>query len=229
MAGNGKPDRKLEMIVFDFDGTLAELHLDFGDMKRRLAELAGMYLRGVPCVPSVRALEWSELLAASIEAFNEAGAMEFRRKADELVVRMELDSAERGRLFSFTRPMLTELNERGIETAIITRNCEAAVRFVFRDMDRYCGTFLAREHVPRVKPDPDHLLRALNMAGADPAGALMVGDHPIDVETGKSAGVRTAGVWSGSAPESDLLSSGADWVAGDCGGLMEVLRSRELI
>ena len=40
----------------------------------------------------------------------------------------------------------------------------------------------------------------------------MIGDHPIDIETGKNAGTRTAGVLTGHFREEDFLQAGADMV-----------------
>ncbi len=202
--------------MFDFDGTLAELHLDFGEMKQRLAMLAAEYLGGPPALPAMPALEWMEVLIESLPESARSRGGELRRKAIGLIMDMELEAARRGRLFELTRPILSELREKGLKVAIITRNCEKAVRLVFPDLDAYCPVFLARDHVPRVKPDPDHLLRALGLLEAFPASALMVGDHPLDIQTGKRAGVKTAGVWSGSATRADLIQSGADWTAPNC-------------
>ena len=140
-----------------------------------------------------------------------------------------MDAAHRGRLFPFTRSILTALRHRGIKIAIITRNCGAAVRHVFPDMDLYCQGFLAREDVPKVKPDPDHLLRALSKVVATPEAALMVGDHPIDIKTGLGAGVLTAGVSSGNATREDLSKSGARWIAGNCEELISVLAEQQFI
>jgi phosphoglycolate phosphatase len=227
MSTNGSG--KVEIIVFDFDGTLAELRLDFADMKRQLSRLAEHYLDCTLPEPSLPVLEWLDVLEALVRKTDERGSEEFRQKARELIVQLELEAARHGRLFPFTRSVLRHLGQNQIATAIITRNCAEAVRIVFQDLDDYCTTFLARDHVPRVKPDPDHLLRALRQANANPDKALMVGDHPLDIQTGKRAGVLTAGVWSGSASHEDLLQSGADWVAKNCDELMEVLNHKKLI
>jgi len=226
---NGQIPVIIESIVFDFDGTLAELHLDFAEMKRRLAVLAENYLDEEVPSPALPALEGLEILVERVRQRSDAAAEEFQGRANTLIVDMELESARRGCLFPFTRPIFNELRHKKIKAAIITRNCEKAVRLVFPDMDQYCSSFLARDHVPRVKPDPDHLLRALAIASASPAGALMVGDHPLDVQTGKRAGVLTAGVWSGSATQADLILSGPHWTARNCEELIRTLEAQNLI
>lgn len=215
-------EERLQTIVFDFDGTLAELHLNFGLMKQRVALLAAEWLR-VVLTPVLPVLEWLDHLEGEIRAVDDSGADEFRRRANQIVLSMELEAAREGALFPFTRRLLERLEGMGIHTAIITRNCAEAVRIVFPDMHRYCRCFLARDHVFRVKPDPEHLQRALEHFGTVPEVSLMVGDHPLDVQTGKRAGARTAGVASGSASWSELAQSGADWVAADCRALCRAL------
>lgn len=226
---NGNDRGKLGAIIFDFDGTLAELHLDFADMKRRLMALAQGYFREVLETPEMPALEWMESLTARLYLKDRGAALDLEEKAGCLIKEIELAAARRGALFPFTRSVLMELLGRNVKVAIITRNCEEAVRMVFPDLDQYCAGLLARDHVSRVKPDPDHLLRALEEMSVSPETALMVGDHPLDMQTGKRAGTLTAGVWSGNASEDDLVRAGADLTAPDCRELIRALKARNLL
>lgn len=199
-------------------------------MRRKIETLALDYADAAELPPPTNVLEWLE--AAEIRIGGNGGGSglsEFRSRADRLIIDIEMDAARIGGLFSFTRAILGELARAGVRTAIITRNCEEAVRLVFPDIETYCGVLLARGHVPRVKPDPDHLLRALALVGTPPEFALMVGDHPIDIRTGKSAGAMTAGVFSGNASREDLVASGATYTAADCLELMVLLRAEGLL
>jgi phosphoglycolate phosphatase len=220
--------QRLEAIVFDFDGTLAELRLDFGDMRQRLSWMASEYLAGEP-MPHLPVLEWLDFLERAIQTHDTLAAREFRSRASRMIVEMELQASREGVLFPFTRLLLKKLNAQGVHTAIITRNCAAAVEAVFPDMENFCGCFLARDHVVSVKPAPEHLQRALAHFGAAPGNSLMVGDHPLDVQTGKRAGTLTAGVASGSGSWDDLARSGADWLASDCEELIDLLESNSLL
>lgn len=214
---------RLESVVFDFDGTLAELHLDFADMKRRLGDLATEYLHGRLESSGQPALELLESIGRTIHAKDHILGDQYRERAHALIVDLELEAADRGALFPFTRRVLGGLARMGIKTAIITRNCQQAVTRVFPDIHLHCSTFLSRDHVERVKPDPGHLLLALERLAAPPATALMVGDHPLDIETGKRAGTLTAGVASGNSSRADLSRSGADWIAVNCEELLDLL------
>ena len=220
---------KIESFVFDFDGTLAVLRLDFAEMKLRLSSLAESYFAPKPPPPFLPALEWLAWLDKRIQESIGDRTGEFRQKALTLISEMELEAAGSGKLFPFTRPLLKALAEKGAKTAIITRNCEAAVRLVFPDLSDYCSAFFSRDHVSSPKPDPAHLIHALESLGADLLTAIMIGDHPLDIQTGKTAGVMTAGVCSGNSSRDELMRAGADWVADDCQKLIELLSKEKLI
>ncbi len=57
------------------------------------------------------------------------------------------------------------------------------------------------------KPDPESLLAILQREGIPPEEALLVGDSPIDVETGVKAGVLTVAVAHGFTPHAELESA----------------------
>jgi phosphoglycolate phosphatase len=44
------------------------------------------------------------------------------------------------------------------------------------------------------KPDPRHLLKTIELAGGDPAQAIMIGDSRTDIDTAKAAGIPVVAV-----------------------------------
>ncbi len=213
--------QRFDAVVFDFDGALAELVLDFDAMKLRVAMLAGKYLETEPVPGAVPVLEWVERLAGDIGRLGGNGdGQAFRGAAHELIEGMEVAAASDRLLFPFTRPLLAALAERGIKTAIITRNCRRAVARIFPDASSYVGAVVAREDAVRVKPDPEHLLQALRAIGAAPSRSLMVGDHPMDIATGKAAGTMTGAVASGRVALEALRIAEPDFAAADAAALL---------
>lgn len=222
-------NKKISAMVFDFDGTLAELKIDFNLMKKRMAAMASALLEQQVDSFDIPVLEWLGNMRDSLLEKDRALALELHCRGRLLVTAMELDAARQGRLFEFTRPMFETLGGRGVKTAIITRNCTPAVRTVFPDLDDYCPVFLAREDVDKVKPHPEHLEKALDMMGADPAGTLMIGDHFIDIDTARRAGCLSCGVASGNLSQDELAAHGPDFVYNDCAGMMDCLEKEDLI
>ncbi len=220
-------------VVFDFDGTLAAPTLDFGVMRRAVAEAMRPHLEPYPVPgptsapahapdrPDLPVMEWIAHVTGLLRQHGRrADADALHADAHAAIRRVEVEAAARGSLFPFTRPMLAALDSLGVAVAIVTRNCPEAVRAVFPDVDSLCPCLLTRDDVPSVKPDPAHLLRALDMLGRTPGEALMVGDHPMDILTGHRAGTLTAGVASGESPARALRDAGAHVVVDDCAALM---------
>ncbi len=216
--------KDLQGMIFDFDGTLAELHIDFAVMKNQIAELATLFLDRDVRPNSRPALEWIEELSGCMrQTLPESDVLEFQSRCRFRIISLEMAAAEKGRLFPFTSGLLDQLRKAGIKTGIITRNCTAAVTVVFPRVHQACDVFLARDNVTRVKPHPEHALTAARQLGIAPERCLLVGDHPMDVQCAKNAGMRSAAVGSGNIALTDLQKSGPDYAAPDAAALMAQL------
>ncbi len=220
----------IKAVVFDFDGTLATLTLDFPLMKRKISALAEAYLGEPAPYDGLPALELVEDLGRRVQAAQGRDtALEFATRCRFAITEMELEAARRGGLFPNTRDLLGRLRVRGVKLGVFTRNCAAAIRIVFPDIDSHIDCVKTRNDVPRVKPHPDHLLAVLGCLGVAPDKGLTVGDHRLDIRCGRSAGTRTAGVAGGSLPLSELAAESPDYLAENCFTLMDELEARGLI
>lgn len=216
----------IQAIIFDFDGTLAELNIDFSFMKKRVYELIGEY--GVE-EESIREKYLLEIIDEVYKIINENRpyeANEFYQRAHQILYQIEMESAEKGRLFPSTKIILEGLRKKGIKVGIITRNCEEAVRKLFHDIDDYCDAFVSRNSVLKVKPHPDHLNHVLEALKVRGEKALIVGDHLIDIEAGKRIGMKAVGVLTGRTKRGELEEVGADDVFKD---ISEIFKSGEVL
>lgn len=73
------------------------------------------------------------------------------------------------------------------------------------------------------KPDPTQLLHLCDTLGIPPHHAVLVGDTPTDIETGRRAGVRTIGITWGFRTRDDLTAAGAREIADTPAGLVRRL------
>jgi phosphoglycolate phosphatase len=210
-------------VVFDFDGTLAELTIDFARMRSDLMDLIRQEGMDPKDWSGLYALELMETAAATLAKRAPEKASSFLRRARDVITGIELEAAHRSALWSDTRPLLDRLRTGGIRTALITRNCRAAVRILFPDAHAYLDSILSRDETPRVKPDPEHLLAALRRLDVSPSLSLMVGDHPMDMTLGKAVGARSVGVLTGAAVADALRRSGADHILARASQLPDLL------
>ena len=202
----------IRALVFDFDGTLAVPTLDFAHMRR---EATAVMAAHAPVPQDAAHLPTMELLAVVEASLPAAPAASLRKAVLDTVCAVEVEAARHSALFPFVRPMVAACRELGLAIGIITRNCPQAVRTVFPDAHVLFPCLLTRDDVPLIKPDPDHLLRALALLGATPQETLMVGDHSMDIETGRRAGARTAAVASGEHSSERLQACEPDYFAPD--------------
>lgn len=220
---------KLDAVIFDFDGTLAELTLDLEAMKHRLAALAEAFFDTRPVPTTQPALEWLDTLAHKLRSSSPAAAAELHSRGRLLITAMEMDAARAGALFPATRPLLETLSRRGIASGIITRNIAPAVQLVFPDIKEKCDVFIPREKASKIKPHPDHLLQALQYVNARPSHSLMTGDHPLDIQTAHNAGVASAAVTTGTAPPEAFSACKPDYMAQSLEDLIQQLENHELL
>jgi len=199
-------------IIFDFDGTLAKLNIDFSIMRNSVMDLLLSYGANMDGLRSLFVLEMieagKEILAKNQPATDE----EFSRKACDLIRDIEVEGARRGELIKGIKEMLLELKARRIKIGIATRNCREAVMEAFPDIGSFCHTVVTRESTLSVKPHPEHVLTVLRNLGAKSERSAMVGDHPMDIRVGKEAGTLTVGVLTGYSGSDALAEAGADLI-----------------
>jgi HAD superfamily hydrolase (TIGR01549 family) len=212
----------LRGIIFDMDGTLTSPNLDFNRMYERC---------GVPLD--------EDLLAAIAKMAPERAA-----RALAVVEEMEEEGRRTLQLLPGAIELARWLGERGVRTALVTRNSSRTVDHFQRMLWQPAGIpalapALSRDDdIGPPKPDPT-VLRAIAAHWDVPLGdgLLMIGDSPKnDVLFGKAAGVATALVDSGrryieatasaTPPSSSSAADptcGADFVVGSLAELPALL------
>ena len=76
------------------------------------------------------------------------------------------------------------------------------------------------------KPDPAAVRSVMERAQAAPEETLMVGDSPIDIETGRNAGVLTVGIAQGFADDHELQAASPDVLIRNFTELLTLVRQR---
>lgn len=216
--------RSAKTFVFDFDGTLAELNLDFTDMKDRLLALAEHYGTDGRDLKGLLILELIDTVRDSIGSRDARAAGDFFTRAHRLIADMEMEAARKSILLDGTLSLLSTLRQSGRSIGIISRNCRAALTRVFPQIGNYADVVISRDETPHVKPHPAHLQEVLLLLDTPSGAAVMVGDHPLDIRLGRAAGTYTIGVLTGYSRRDALTASGADLVLNRAGDILAILR-----
>jgi len=202
----------MQGFVFDFDGTLAVLNIDFGLMRRRVNQIVGDYGLDPRGFDRLYILEMIDAATAHLEDGGTGRGLNLYREAHDSILALERESALASRMLPGAIDALQTLRGCGLKVGIVTRNSETAVRTICAAIDTLCDVFLPREAVRCVKPHPEHLQRALELMQVQAQAAVMVGDGPIDISAGKALGLKTVAVLTGGSGREALQASQPDLI-----------------
>lgn len=108
--------------------------------------------------------------------------------------------------------LLQLLKERGKKIAVITGKSRAAFK-ISTDalgMADYFDLTITGDDTRSPKPDPEGILKALDVLGVAKENAIFLGDSNADIGAGKAAGVRTFGVHWLSTFQSPVFDAAPD-------------------
>jgi len=199
----------MKAVIFDLDGTLQTLEIDWKALRAELGALFGRFGLPLPAGPLLEAVDLSTRSLLD-KGMTPAQAGKVRLEAGRMMDRAEMDSYPKVRTFPGIPAMLSDLEGRGVRRAVYSRACQAYVHKSLGRIGHPFDAFLGREDVVRPKPDPEGILLLLVKLGCAPADCAVVGDHPFDVLAGKKAKTATAGVLTGAGTRETLSGAGAD-------------------
>ncbi|AIF68087.1 pyrophosphatase [Terribacillus saccharophilus] len=128
--------------------------------------------------------------------------------------------------YPYVAETLQQLKQAGFKLGIVTTKMrDTAERGL-----RVCGlgglfdVVIGYDDITHAKPHPEPVLKGLDALGSLPEEAIMVGDNYHDIESGKNAGTKTAGVaWSIKGKQS-LLAYGPDYMLEDIRDLLDIVK-----
>lgn len=184
----------VESVLFDLDGTLVETNIDFPLMKRKVVNLAAEYGMNPADISSLDTLVIVDL---TVHCLTSNGcpdkALEMRHRAMNVLEEIELERAHCTQEIPYAKEVVDVLKNRGVGIGIVTRNCRKASEISLGITCITPDVLICREDTTRHKPHPEQIIKALETLGANSESSIMVGDHTIDIASGKSAGVKTIG------------------------------------
>lgn len=213
--------KKITTVLFDFDGTLIQLNLDFPKLYQEAYSLIERYGVDISPYQDLFLIELEEAITASLQRNNPEKARRFQKETREFLRKREIMAAKEAEVVPGACQTLKRLKERGIRIGIVTRNCKEAVEIGLGKNDFVYDLLLTRDDIRPVKPEPHSLERALKILKSRPEETIMIGDHPIDIKAGKKVGVKTIAVLSGKKRKEDFKELKPDLIIPAVSNLLE--------
>ena len=202
----------IRLVIFDFDGTLADTREIIVRTNHDLQRMMGYPLSdeasivatiGLPlreCILKLHPDLPQEELPVWVDAYRKV----FNNLKDRMVPK----------LYPHVMETLQTLAGRGVVMSIASSRGSTSLSGMLKDMglSPYVSYVLGAEDVTLAKPHPEPVLKTLETLEVPAPEALVVGDMPVDILMGSRAGARTCGVTYGNSTRSELLEAGADYI-----------------
>ncbi|MGH7469887.1 MAG: HAD family hydrolase [Longimicrobiales bacterium] len=202
ISEGGLPDRRIEAVLFDLDGTLiATRRLYLEAYRRTVAPHVGRLLSDDELLAfdarSERLLITDCVGAAQLTTFHSR----FHDHYEQLH-----DTHFEG-VFPGVLELLELIRARGLKTGIVTGKSRGAWRITAARVQLGdFGVIVVEDDVSAPKPDAHGLQLALSALQVEPQRALYVGDSTVDVKAAVAAGViPVAALWSRDQDRRDQL------------------------
>lgn len=196
--------KKYRLVIFDFDGTLADTSECIVKTAQRTMERLGLPMRseweikqtiGLPLEECFRRLVGENRADNLIERCTDYYREEFFTLQEQTI-----------RLFPGVKGWLQRLKDEGVKIAIATSRGGKSLGMLCDQLG--IGDFItmrmSSDLVTEKKPAPEMVERILAELKFSPDETLVVGDTVYDIEMGQRAGCDTCGVTWGNQSEDEL-------------------------
>ncbi len=213
----------IKLLIFDFDGTLADTHELIIQTNQEAMRRMGFPVLEDQMISRTIGLPLEEGILTMFPQLTRedlpAWVKTYRTIFDELKTKIIPG------LFPHVKETLEALHARGYVLTVASSRLSLSLNDFLRDMGiaPFFSYVLGADNVSAAKPDPEPVLKTLRDLHFRADEALVVGDMPVDILMGKRAGAFTCGVTYGNSDREALKKAGANHVLDDFGRLPEII------
>ena len=224
---NDNPTPRLDAVLFDMDGVLADSEVQWNAIDAAMLAEQGVEYHGEH-KEHVLGKSFPLALQFYIDTYGLTQSIE-QLQSQRTAIAMDY-YATRIDAFPAVAHVLTDLKAMGLRLAVATSSVGALARpFLERHgITHFFDAIITGEEVTRGKPHPDIYLLAARKVNAMPANCLVVEDALAGVQAGKSAAMRVAAIPDARWIDPQLFIGKADYFLNDLAeltGLVARLRA----
>ncbi len=198
-----------QAVLFDLDGTLVDSLPTIGAAMSAALKEFGHHIDVATIIPQIGAP--MPVLAAELTGASEDEAEQINERYLSLYYD---DFIQKTKPFDGATELLDRLRAAGVALGVVTNKNEHGAHMMV-DIQGWEPTFdvvVGRDTTARPKPWPDGTLHGLQVLGATPEQAALVGDTEFDMGAGRDAGLRYNLGMLGARDEARLREAGATHV-----------------
>lgn len=187
-SASSQMKRKISLIIYDFDGTLVDTLFDIADAVNLALNELGLRILSRETIRKYVGKGVEKLMAQSTEG---TGYTDLSQASKLFRKHYSKNLMNHTRFYPSGREILDHFRDK--KQAICSNKPEEFVRRILESLGSLesFGAILGGDSLKSKKPDPEGLLYLLDRFQCSQEQAVLVGDSPVDIETGKRAGVFT--------------------------------------
>lgn len=204
---DSKCERSCQAVLFDLDGTLVDSYLAITKSINHIRSLRNL--------PAISTDEIRGRVGRGIASLMlEVGTGDLHFDLENYREHHERTMMDGTVLLPGATELLNSLAKSGRKLGICSNKPARFSTAIVRHFGiaHHFEVIIGPEHVPQPKPAPDMLLLAAQLLGQEPRKITYIGDMSIDVNAGRSAGMTTWAVCTGSESMSQLMAAKPDQI-----------------
>ena len=214
--------KDIRLVIFDFDGTLGDTRRNIVQTMQQTMEAMHLPVADEAACASTIGLPLEECFRMICHDLPDAKILECTsayRRIFELN-KQKMPPA----LFPHVKETLQHLHHQDYALTVASSRSSASLKDFMHDMgiSQYISYIVGADNVTHAKPHPEPVLKTLDALDVPARETLVVGDMPVDIMMGGSAGTRTCAVTYGNATRQQLVAAGADFVIDDLAELLQL-------
>ena len=206
-----EPADRLQAVLFDLDGTLADTLPDLADALASVARDAGAGTLDEARLRPLVSRGGREMIASVLAPDADCASLGLARR--RFLQRYRLGIAVRTRLFPGMDAVLGTLERFGVRWGIVTNKHAWLTEPLLESLGlrRRAVCVVSGDSASHPKPHPAPLLLACEHLSVEPSAVAYVGDARSDIDSGRAAGVTTLSAgWGYLDPDDPPHRWGAD-------------------
>lgn len=218
-----------KLIIFDFDGTLVDFTINYMSMRSEIIEFLYSSFEFPQNFFSIN----DSILITINKAQNyilhidpECNWRLISVNVDKIMRKWEWKAAKKNQINSDVKETLEKIKKKGFQIAIFTLEPREIIEFLIKkgDIEHFIDLIASRDEVKNLKPNPEHLNYVLKNLKVKSDQVIVVGDHKMDMECGKSVKALCIGKKSNLNKDEELLAGGADYLISKISDLNSLMK-----
>lgn len=214
----------IQLLIFDLDGVLVDSSAAIVETVNKVLANNGHKAISTEKIRSLIGHHLIDIYKVAVPDLKDATAKQW---VQDYIAHFQTISVANSFLYPHVKEVLSFFQGKK-KISLATTKGEPEARRLLHGLgcENYFDLMLGFNNVVNTKPDPEMIFKTLDYFKLKPEQAVIIGDTTLDIRAGKSAGIHTIGITTGTDTKETLLASSPDLIIDNLEELKEIILLR---